>query len=173
MPPPPLAPDGAFIQLSGLEGALDDGRLIPLTLEFEQAGEVSVKARLAAIKHEGEAHRFGLFGIGDICRVEEGEPAPRISVSAEAAGESWKVTVRTDAFEFSKEMADGPHVPGTGHGHLYLNGLKLQRLYSGDAVIGALPPGTHEITVTLNTNDHRAYVVDDVPVTARTRIIVD
>ena len=59
-----------------------------------------------------------------------------------------------------------PHVPGTGHAHLYLNGLKLGRLYVPSARIGALPPGDHMVRVTLNANDHRAYVVDGDPVTA-------
>jgi len=39
-------------------------------------------------------------------------------------------------------------------------------MYTPEARIGALPPGDHRIEVTLNTNDHRAYVVGDVPVTA-------
>ncbi|MEC8197159.1 MAG: hypothetical protein VX228_12815, partial [Pseudomonadota bacterium] len=69
-------------------------------------------------------------------------------------------------FEFTPDLVDGPHVPGTGHGHIYINGLKLGRLYSPTTTIGNLPPGQHEIRVTLSTNDHRAYVVNDIPVTA-------
>ena len=61
---------------------------------------------------------------------------------------------------------DGDHVAGTGHGHIYLNGLKLGRLYSSSAEIGPLPSGVHVVRVTLNTNNHKAYVVDGKPVTA-------
>jgi hypothetical protein len=65
------------------------------------------------------------------------------------------------------------HVPGMGHGHIYVGGMKLDRLFKSEYLIGQLPPGRHEVRVTLNTNDHRAYVVDDVPVSASTFIMVD
>jgi copper(I)-binding protein len=163
---PSLAPDGAFLRLGGVTAALDDGLAIPLTLTFEHAGEVNTRARLVAPRKEGAAPGFGLFGIGDICVVGEGEPAPAISLDVTQDADGWRVRVVSQEFTFDKALVDGPHIPGTGHGHLYLNGLKLQRLYEPEARINALPPGRHEVRVTLNTNDHRAYVVDDVPVTA-------
>ena len=51
--------------------------------------------------------------------------------------------------------------------------MKLGRMLEPEAHIGALPKGQHEVRVTLNTNDHRAYVVDDVPVSAAAQIVVD
>ncbi len=170
---PTLAPDGAFIRLKSVSGSLSDGQIIPITLEFEHAGRQSVQARLSAPTETGEAHDFGLFGIGGICRVGEGEPAPRITLTTRPDGDGWVVEVQAQDFEFTPDMADGLHVPGTGHGHLYLNGLKLQRLYAPTARIGPLPPGQHDVRVTLNTNDHRAYVVGDTPVTANAIITSD
>lgn len=167
---PSLAPDGAFLRLDGVAGDLADGQLIPVTVMFDKAGPLSLQARLVAPRETGAAHDFGLFGLGDICLVGEGEPAPQIALTAGAAGGGWNVAVEAVDFTFEPDMADGPHIPGTGHGHLYLNGLKLQRLYGPEARIGALPAGRHEVTVTLNTNDHRAYVVDDLPVTASATI---
>ena len=35
----------------------------------------------------------------------------------------WAVSVKSEDFEFTPNLVDGPHVPGTGHGHIYLNGL--------------------------------------------------
>lgn len=169
---PVLAPDGAFVRLKGVSGPLEDGQLLPVSLEFEHAGTRTIQARLSAPRHEGEAHEMGLFGIGEICRVGEGEPAPQIALEVVAEGDGWRVRVLAQGFEFARDLADGPHVPGTGHGHLYLDGLKLQRLYEAEAHIGALPTGQHEVRVTLNTNDHRAYVVDDLPVTAQAVIEV-
>lgn len=167
---PVLAADGAHIRLDGVAGELGDGRLIPVTLKFERAGPVSGKARLVAPRHEGEAHDMGLHGMGDIHRVAEGEPTPALELTISPDGDGWLITAQTGGFSFDKDKADGPHVPGTGHGHLYLNGLKLQRLYTSSARINALPPGEHQVTVTLNTNDHRAYVVDGKPVTATAAI---
>ncbi len=170
---PALAADGAHIRLSGLNGPAEGGRLIPLTLIFEQAGEVTTKARIADPQAEGQASEVGLFGLGGICVVGEGEPAPKVSLSVAPDGEGWKVTVVTDQFEFSDALTGLYHVPGMGHGHIYLGGMKIGRLYQPEARIGALPKGEHVVRLTLNTNDHRAYVIDDQPVTATATIVVD
>lgn len=170
---PSLAADGAFARLSGLPGTLADGQMIPITFEFEEAGKQSVQARLSAPRKTGEAHDFGLFGMGGVCRVGKGEPAPRIALTTRPDGDGWIIEVQAEEFEFTPDLADGLHVPGTGHGHLYLNGLKLQRLYANTARIGPLPPGRHEVLVTLNTNDHRAYVVGETPVTASATLTSD
>lgn len=170
---PALAADGAHIRLSNLSGAADDGRLIPLTLTFETAGKINIKARVSAPKTIGGAEEVGLFGLGDICVVGEGEPAPEVSLSVAPDGDGWKITVNTDQFEFSDALTGLYHVPGMGHGHIYVGGMKIGRLYQPEARIGALPKGEHLVRLTLNTNDHRAYVVDDQPVTATTTIVVD
>lgn len=170
---PALAADGAHIRLSGLTGAQDDGRLIPLTLMFETAGEVTTKARLSDPKATGAAAEVGLFGLGDICVVGDGEPAPEVSLSVIPDGDGWKISVNTDQFEFSDALTGLYHVPGMGHGHIYVGGMKIGRLYQPEARIGALPRGEHQVRLTLNTNDHRAYVVGDQPVTATATIVVD
>lgn len=165
-----LAADGVFLTLDGITGDLKNGRTFPISLTFEKAGTITTRARLIAPAVSGKAANVGLFGIGDICQVGDGEPAPRISLSAAKTVTGWQVDVVSDDFEFTPKLVDGPHVPGTGHGHIYLNGLKLGRLYAPTTTIGHLPPGQHEIRVTLSTNDHRAYVVGDDPVTASIRI---
>lgn len=168
-----LAPDGAHIRLSAPDEALVDGMLIPLTMTFAKAGTITAKARLVDPKARGAAEEVGLFGIGDICVVGEGEPAPKLALSVEPEGDGWRVRIEAEEFTFSEEFVDLYHVPGMGHGHIYVGGMKLGRLYAPEAYIGALPRGQHEIRVTLNTNDHRAYVVDEQPVTASIAIKVD
>lgn len=168
-----LAADSAHIRLALEERTIADGALIPLTLTFAEAGPVTAKARLVDPEATGAAAEVGLFGLGDICVVGDGEPAPRIALTVEPEGDGWRVRIDAEAFTFSKEFVDLYHVPGIGHGHIYVGGMKLGRLYTPEAYIGALPKGQHEIRVTLNTNDHRAYVVDDIPVTATATIEVD
>lgn len=168
---PTLSADGAFIELVGVKGDRGDGQLIPVTLTFEAAGPQSVQARLIAPRKTGPAAAMGLFGIGDICRVGDGEPAPALALSATQTASGWQIDIQAKDFEFRKDLIDGLHIPGTGHGHLYVNGLKLGRVYDSTAQIGALPPGRHAIQITLNTNDHRAYVVGNDPV--RTTVFVD
>lgn len=166
-----LALDGAHVRVPWF--ASTDGALIPVELTFESAGKLRLKARLSDPKARGDAQEVGLFGLGDICRVGDGEPAPKLSLSVIPEGDGWRVNINADDFTFSEDLVGLYHVPGMGHGHLYVGGMKLGRLYSPTAYIGALPKGRHELRVTLNTNDHRAYVVDDTPVTAEAVIAVD
>jgi copper(I)-binding protein len=168
-----LAPDSAHIRMTASSETFVDGSLIPLTLTFAEAGQVAAKAVLVDPKAKGDAEEFGLFGFADICVVGEGEPAPRIALAVTPEDDGWRVRVEAEEFTFSKDFVDLYHVPGMGHGHLYVGGMKIGRLYEPEAYIGALPKGQHEIRVTLNTNDHRAYVVDDEPVTASATIEVD
>ncbi|WP_108483723.1 copper chaperone PCu(A)C [Oceaniglobus ichthyenteri] len=163
---PILAVDGAHLRMTGV-GDVGDGAVLPITLDFASGAQVATRAVLVDPIARGGAGDLGLLSLGDICRVGEGEPAPHLTLEVAAQGDGWQVRVLSQEFTFT-EIVDGlGHVPGYGHGHLYLNGVKLQRMYEAQAQIGALPPGEHVIEVTLNTNDHRAYVVDDVPVTAQ------
>lgn len=185
---PSLALDGAHVVLEGISGALDDGRLIPLTLTFENAGPVSLRARLKRADAMAMAHGSAHSGMtmegttmedttmgGAPLSIPAGEAGPALSLSVTPLpdGAGWRVTAVTENFTFDREQADGPHQPGHGHGHLYVGSLKVQRLYQPEAVIGPLPAGTHLVRVTLNTNDHRLYAVDGRPVTATVPITVD
>ena len=165
-----LATDAALLRLEGVAGSVEHGQLLPLTLHFERAGPVATKARYADPTVPGLAAAHGLFGLGDICVVGEGEPAPELALSVTPEADGWLVQVETRDFVFVRDES-GVHVPGEGHGHLYVGGAKVGRLYGPEARIGTLPPGTHRVTVTLNTNDHRAYVVGETAVTAEARIV--
>lgn len=163
-----LSPDGGYILLSGVDGDLAAGRLIPVSLSFEHAGDLTFKARI----EDGKSMQLH-GGEGAICRVERGEPSPALTLRAEPSAVGWNLSIDTQDFIFARELVDGSHVPGTGHAHLYAGGLKLGRLYEPRAQIPALPPGRHIVRVTLNSNDHRTYVVDDKPVTATIEVVAD
>ena len=45
-----------------------------------------------------------------------------------------------------------------GHAHLYIDGQKIARIYSNWHHIKEIPAGAKELTVTLNSNEHKAYV---------------
>ncbi|APE43519.1 hypothetical protein BOO69_08920 [Sulfitobacter alexandrii] len=168
-----LALDAAHVRIALPETAVAHGDLIPLTLRFETAGDVAVKARVSDPAQTGAAAEVGLFGMGDICIVGDGEPAPEIAIDTVRDGDGWLLRITAQDFTFSEDLMGLYHVPGMGHGHVYVGGMKLGRVFAPTYRIGALPPGAHEVRVTLNTNDHRAYVVGDVPVTASTIITVD
>ena len=106
--------------------------------------------------------------------VPDGEPVPelKLKVYEAADGTGWAVELAPRNFRFAADLVDGEHVAGTGHGHLYLNGLKLGRLFSKSVRIGVLPAGKHLVRVTLNTNNHKAYMANGKVVSATAPIVV-
>jgi len=79
----------------------------------------------------------------------------------------WNVTLRTTNFAFTPEAVNQPNTPNTGHAHLFVDGVKLARLYGPHFHMPDLAPGQHEIVVTLSSNDHSIYRVDGVRIEAR------
>ena len=62
---------------------------------------------------------------------------------------------------------NGRNVDNTGHAHLYVDGIKIARLYGSHFHIPDLPVGDREISVTLSSNDHSYYRVDGERIMAR------
>ena len=68
------------------------------------------------------------------------------------------IRVTTTGFTFTPEAANAEDVPGEGHAHIYVDGVKITRLYGPDYHLTAVEPGEREIRVSLNTNSHADYV---------------
>lgn len=102
------------------------------------------------------------------------DEAPKVSIMLMPDPMSgYNLRVMTDGFTFVPQSVSGAHVAGEGHAHVYVNDVKLSRLYGEWMHIGALPKGDVTVSVTLNTNDHRVYAVDGRPVEASTSITVE
>ena len=162
-----LSSDGVHLLLVGLEGTLDEGRLIPIALEFARSGRVTTRAEIKPSGNPHEKH--------DMLAMETDMVGPSLEMEVTAEdGGGWNVHLTTKNFIFDPETIAPVHVPGHGHGHLYINGLKIQRMYSETATIGALPPGTYEVLVTLNTNTHAPYTtISGEPVIASETISIE
>ena len=59
--------------------------------------------------------------------------------------------------DFFQQGTSMVHIPGKGHAHLYINGDKVTRLYSGYTYINK-KKGDYEFKATLSSNDHAEYV---------------
>lgn len=100
--------------------------------------------------------------------------APKLDIEVSkdpVAGYDLYVVV--DGFTFAPESAGLAHVEGEGHAHVYANGVKLARLYDEWMHLDALPKGEVEISVSLNSNDHRPFAVDGMIISAKTTITVE
>lgn len=175
---PSFSSDGAHIMVQLKASELRDGEFIPYTLSFKNAGAINVKAVVRSPKQMKSADMsmedkdsemdHSMHGKDSTMEMKSGHKTPKIDISVtEGYDKNWVVNLTTKNFEFYEPETNPPsHKMGQGHGHLYLNGLKLQRMYSKTATVGTLPPGKHIISITLNTNDHKAYSVDSLPLSA-------
>ncbi len=106
--------------------------------------------------------------------LPDGPNAPSVKIAVfEDPMAGWNLQVMTENFRFAPENASLAHVPGEGHAHVYLNGLKITRLYGGWHHIPALPKGDTKVTVSLNSNDHSALTIGDKFLSASTIVTVD
>ncbi|MGI9648300.1 MAG: hypothetical protein ACR2OI_07250 [Acidimicrobiia bacterium] len=65
---------------------------------------------------------------------------------------------------WAPEQAGLSHIEGEGHAHVYVDGVKVARIYGEWYHLSWLEPGTHEVTVSLNANTHAPYAVDGVEI---------
>ena len=88
--------------------------------------------------------------------------APTIEISVyEDSKSGYNLEIETTNFEFvsTYNFENIQSDIFRGHAHLYINGEKVSRLYSGSYYLGDLE-GYNEITVTLNTNDHKDLALE-------------
>jgi len=82
------------------------------------------------------------------------------------ARKGWNLEVQITNFKFAPEHVNQTSIPTEGHAHLYIDGEKITRLYGNWYYLGSLPPGEHEITVTLNANGHESLMHNGEPIQA-------
>lgn len=162
--------DGVYLELSGVQDDLKPGDLVPVTLLFREVGKVGFKA----IVSESSDHIMDHTGHHKGASNAE-HPVPQVSLSLTRKQDEsgWQIDVSTEDFIFFIPQSPAPHSPGQGHAHIYLNGLKLQRLYGNSASFGNLPPGTYTVNVTLNTNMHNVYRANGKAISAKAIITSD
>lgn len=72
----------------------------------------------------------------------------------------WNIQIQTKNFRFSPENSGGEHIEGEGHAHLYIDDIKVARLYGNWFHLASLPSGSHELRIALTSNDHHPLVKD-------------
>lgn len=105
--------------------------------------------------------------------IKPGDPIPQVSLTVTPdARRGWNIQVITQNFRFAPEKVNMANSSGEGHGHLLINGKKHTRLYSNWYYLESLPPGDHQITVTLNANGHQELASQGKVISATTMIKV-
>jgi len=134
----------------------------------DKTSEVAESSEVAVDKVVPKTHEHNTFEVD-----AEGAPAiTGISVIKDPKA-GWNLSFETSGFIFTPENASTDHVANEGHAHVYVDGEKITRLYGSDFYLGELGEGEHDISVTLNTNDHKDYAVDGKVIEARQTIVDD
>ncbi|MEM9630362.1 MAG: hypothetical protein AAGA50_03485 [Pseudomonadota bacterium] len=98
--------------------------------------------------------------------------APEISLAITRDKVSgWNVAIQTKNFEFKPGAVNGPARDNEGHAHLYINGEKQARIYGTSFHLTDLPPGVHEVKVTLNAHDHSVFAIAGEEIAASATIV--
>lgn len=90
----------------------------------------------------------------------EASNAPTVDLQVYALADgSYNLQLLTSNFTFTPQNIDMAPVIGEGHAHLYVDGVKLARLYGEWHHLPTLPPDAQVLTVSLYANNHQGFAV--------------
>lgn len=107
-------------------------------------------------EHEGHGHAHGTLE-----EVPQGSPVPTVALEVlEDPKGGWNAKITTTNFRFAPENVSTEHILGEGHAHIYVDGVKINRMYGPWYHLGNLSEGSREVRVELSANNHNAYAVN-------------
>ena len=83
----------------------------------------------------------------------------------------WNLHLITENFTFTPENIDQVVDKPEGHAHVYVDGVKISRIYGAWFHLTGLTPGPHSIRVSLNANDHSEFVLNGKPIDAKIDVV--
>ena len=99
-------------------------------------------------------------------------PTLDTAVYADPVG-GWNLNLVTTNFTFDAASAGRENIEGHGHAHVYVNGVKLGRVYGDWYHIGKLPLGRNDVSVSLYANDHSGLALGGMKITSTATVIVE
>ena len=97
---------------------------------------------------------------GDLRNVPDGHAVPTVKLeAARDASDGYNLHLMVENFTFSPARTGQHSAAVEGHAHLYVNGVKIGRVYGTWVHVPAklLKPGHNDIRVSLNDNQHGAW----------------
>jgi hypothetical protein len=100
-------------------------------------------------KHQHKSHQHGKI------EIPANQPVPKVDLIIHPdAKQGWNLELKLTNFNFAPEKVNQDSNSSEGHAHLYIDGKKMSRIYGTWYYLEKLPVGKHQITVSLNTNQH-------------------
>lgn len=135
-----------------------------------EAKEKAASESSAAHGH-GDGHGHGHGGMSHAPLESEVPVSVRLMTEVEDGG-GVNVHIMTDGWRWSPENVNGASAPGEGHAHIYVDGVKINRVYGPYYHLDGLEAGERHIRVTLNANSHADLTIDGEPLDAAMMVTV-
>ncbi len=159
--------DASYLKILG-QGLL----LLGLSLGTAQGVSSSPGHQAHPPTGHGQQHPHGDAHHGTF-EIPPGQAVPTLNLVVHPdALRGWNLEIQTTDFRFAPEQVNQANQPNLGHGHLSINGEKSGRIYGPWVHLVDLPPGRHQITVSLNTNRHQTLIYQGQPIAAMVEIVV-
>ena len=123
--------------------------------------------------HASDASGGGSTSTDDSPTVTAPEDMSVQIIATPDAGSGVNIELVTTGFAFAPQSVNGDHVEGEGHAHVYVDGVKITRLYGPYYHLSNIDPGERAISVILNANTHQEYAIGDEIVEASTTVVVE
>lgn len=137
-------------------GVLVSGAL----LNDEHSHEMDIPTSMESHDHDhGDMMMHDHAGVA----VLDVAAAPAIELLAEPDTKSgYNLRLMTSNFTFSPEAVGGENIDKQGHAHIYVNDVKIARVYSEWVHVPTevLVSGNNTVRVTLNANDHSQWEIN-------------
>ncbi|MBM3507648.1 MAG: hypothetical protein FJX64_08020 [Alphaproteobacteria bacterium] len=162
-----MAKAGGVAPIAWIGGAAVIAVGVAVMVQSWTAGDrgVGTSVRELADAHR-QVHGYALATIYDVNDPNQvlnlpAREAPGAELSVRPAADGgWDLVLDVSNFRFAANPLDDRHVPGHGHAHIFVDGQYFADFSSRAHYLPPLDPGVHEIAVSLNTMDHRAYARD-------------
>ena len=108
----------------------------------------------AAAPSEGSGSSSGHHGSTEPGTIESEVPISIYFTTEVDDKGSVDIQITTEGWLWTPDNVDGEHVPGEGHAHIYVDGVKIDRVYGPSYYLEGLEPGERQVRISLNSNSH-------------------
>ena len=124
------------------------------------------------INFHGEPAGAGDAGTGHDHERKEAASPVGLTMDANYVDGGIHVTMDTEGWTWAPEEVNAEFVEGQGHAHIYVNGDKVDTVLGPYYFVQHPEPGSHEVRISLNNNDHSEVTWQGEVVAAAATVVV-
>ena len=111
----------------------------------------------------GQAHGEHNHEMRMVVSSDAAQPSLQMNIVPDPSS-GWNVQLVVKNFRFSGKNASRDHMDGEGHAHLYVDDVKVARVYGEWFHLDNVPEDAEMVSVALYANNHQPLAVDGEPI---------